>query len=87
MADHPVDRMLAEGLRVTLNSDDPAYFGGYINANYLAAAQGRGLTRDQLVTIAENSFKGAFLPHEDKERHLAAVRAYANRAGVPTLAA
>jgi adenosine deaminase len=87
MADHPVDRMLAEGLRVTLNSDDPAYFGGYINANYLAAAQGRGLTRDQLVTIAENSFKGAFLPHEDKERHLAAVRAYANSAGVPTLAA
>jgi adenosine deaminase len=43
MADHPVDRMLAEGLRVTLNSDDPAYFGGYINDNYLAAAQGRGL--------------------------------------------
>jgi adenosine deaminase len=87
MADHPVDRMLAEGLRVTLNSDDPAYFGGYINDNYLAAAQGRGLGPAQLIQIAENSFKGSFLPEADKERHLAAVRAYANACGVTTLAA
>jgi len=87
MADHPVDRMLAEGLRVTLNSDDPAYFGGYINDNYLAAAQGRGLGPDQLVQIAENSFKGSFLGEADKQRHLAAVRSYANACGVPTLAA
>jgi adenosine deaminase len=87
MADHPVDRMLAEGLRVTLNSDDPAYFGGYINDNYLAAATGRGLDAAQIVQIAENSFKGSFLPEADKQRHLAAVRAYANASGVPTLAA
>jgi adenosine deaminase len=83
MDEHPVDRMLAEGLRVTLNSDDPAYFGGYINANYLAAAQARGLGRDQLVAIAENSFKGAFLPQAEKERHLAAVRAYASASPSP----
>lgn len=87
MAEHPVDRMLAEGLRVTLNSDDPAYFGGYINDNYRAAAEARGLTRDQLVTIAENSFKGSFLPDEEKARHLEAVRAYASRPSIPISAA
>ena len=86
MADHPVDRMLAQGLRVTLNSDDPAYFGGYINANYLAAAEGRGLSRDQLVRIAENSFKGAFLPDEEIARHLEAVRAYASASPIPIYA-
>jgi len=78
MQEHPVDRMLAEGLRVTLNSDDPAYFGGYINDNFRAAAEGRGLTRDQLVELAENSFKGSFLPEAEIDAHLANVRAYAN---------
>ncbi len=77
MTEHPVDRMLAEGLRVTLNSDDPAYFGGYINDNFRAAAEGRGLTREQLVELAENSFKGSFLSEGEIEDHLAKVRAYA----------
>lgn len=77
MADHPVDRMLAEGLRVTLNSDDPAYFGGYINDNYVAAAEGRGLTREQVVEIARNSFEGSFLSPEEKTKHLAEIGAYA----------
>ncbi len=78
MKEHPVDRMLAEGLRVTLNSDDPAYFGGYINDNFRAAAEGRGLTREQLVELAENSFKGSFLSEAEIEAHLSRVRAYAN---------
>src|SRR3954467_884632 len=69
MAEHPVDRMLAAGLKVTLNSDDPAYFGGYINANYRAAAEGRGLTREQLATIARNSFEGSFLAPDEKAAH------------------
>jgi adenosine deaminase len=77
MKEHPVDRMLAEGLRVTLNSDDPAYFGGYINDNFRAAAEGRGLTREQLVELAENGFKGSFLSEAEIDAHLAAVRAYA----------
>jgi adenosine deaminase len=77
MAEHPVDRMLAEGLRVTLNSDDPAYFGGYINDNFRAAAEGRGLTREQIVTLARNSFLGSFLPKADIARHLASIDAYA----------
>jgi adenosine deaminase len=76
MADHPVDRMLAAGLKVTLNSDDPAYFGGYVNANYRAAAEGRGLTRDQLASIARNSFEGSFLGAEEKRTHLARLETY-----------
>jgi adenosine deaminase len=76
MADHPVDRMLAAGLKVTLNSDDPAYFGGYINANYRAAAEGRGLSRDQLAAIARNSFEGSFLGEAEKAAHLARLEEY-----------
>jgi len=83
MAEHPVDRMLEERLRVTLNSDDPAYFGGYINDNYRAAAEARGLTAAQLAQIARNSFAGSFLAEGEKQRHLAAVDSYATDAGVP----
>ncbi|HYD12331.1 MAG TPA: adenosine deaminase [Allosphingosinicella sp.] len=73
---HPIDRMLQLGLRATINSDDPAYFGGYINDNYRAAAAGRGLTRDDLATLARNSFLGSFLDEEAKARHLARLEAY-----------
>ena len=74
---HPVPEMLKQGLHVTLNSDDPAYFGGYVNRNYEAMAEHAGVTRDQLVQIARNSFEGSFLPDEDKARHIAEVEAYA----------
>jgi adenosine deaminase len=74
---HPVDRMLAAGLRVTLNSDDPAYFGGYVNDNFRAAAEARGLGRDELVALARNSFLGSFLPKDEVARHIARVEAYA----------
>jgi adenosine deaminase len=71
---HPIARMLRLGLRATVNSDDPAYFGGYINDNYRAVAG--LLSRDDLVTLARNSFLGSFLPDEDVARHLATVEAY-----------
>ncbi|WP_425228040.1 adenosine deaminase [Sphingomonas sp.] len=74
---HPIDRMLREGLRATINSDDPAYFGGYIAENYRAAAAARGLTRDDLVRLARNSFLGSFLPDADVAAHLARLDAYA----------
>jgi adenosine deaminase len=76
MADHPIDRMLAQGLRATINSDDPAYFGGYIAENYLAAAQARGLSRADLVTCARNSFLGSFLDDEAVAAHCARLDAY-----------
>ncbi len=77
LARHPLPAMLEAGLKVTLNSDDPAYFGGYVNRNYEAMAHETGVTRDQLVEIAVNSFAGSFLPEADKARHIAAVEAYA----------
>jgi adenine deaminase len=73
LVDHPIDRMLAEGLKATVNSDDPAYFGGYIADNYRAVAEARGLSRGDLVQLARNSFAGAFLPSEVVARHLAAI--------------
>lgn len=77
MADHPIDRMLRAGLRATINSDDPAYFGGYIADNYRAAASARGLDRDDLVLLARNSFLGSFLPDNAVAAHLARLDAYA----------
>jgi adenine deaminase len=67
MAAHPIDQMLDLGLRATINSDDPAYFGGYIGENFRAAAAGRKLGKAQLVALARNSFLGAFL--DDATRH------------------
>ncbi len=73
LAEHPIDRMLAEVLKPTINSDDPAYFGGYIADNYHALAKARGLTRDDLATLARNSFTGSFLPSDVVSRHLDAI--------------
>lgn len=74
MAQSPVARMLEQGLKATINSDDPAYFGGYVNDNYRAVAAALGLSAAQIVQLAENSFTGSFLPPDDVARHLAAVR-------------
>jgi adenosine deaminase len=70
MAGHPIDRMLREGLKATINSDDPAYFGGYINDNYRAATAGRRLSREDLAQLARNSFLGSFLSPEEKAAQL-----------------
>ena len=60
MADHPLPRMLEAGLLVTLNSDDPAYFGGYLGANYEAVQAQFALTDDQLAALAADSLRAAF---------------------------
>jgi adenosine deaminase len=60
MHDHTLRTMLERGLKVTINSDDPAYFGGYVNENYAAAAEALGLTTDELQQIAQNSFEASF---------------------------
>jgi adenosine deaminase len=73
MADHNLGRLLDAGLCVTINSDDPAYFGGYVNENYRAAADGLGLTEAQIVQLVRNSFLASFLDDESVERHLAEV--------------
>jgi adenosine deaminase len=74
--DHPIDAMLAQGLRATINSDDPAYFGGYVADNYRAVAAARGLDRQALATLARNSFTGSFLPPDAVAVHLARLDAF-----------
>ena len=73
MADSPVRRMLDAGITVTLNSDDPAYFGGYINENFEATAAALDLTSAEIVTLAANSFQGSFLPSKEIATYLDAV--------------
>ncbi|WP_454796721.1 adenosine deaminase [Novosphingobium lindaniclasticum] len=76
LADHPIDAMLAHGLKATINSDDPAYFGGYVADNYRAVAAARGLGKEALATLARNSFTGSFLPESAVAVHLGALDAY-----------
>ncbi len=77
---HPLPRMLAQGLRATINSDDPAYFGGYINDNYAAMAKAGSLDRGAFARLARNSFLGSFLVDTEVSAHLAALDAYLSRA-------
>ncbi|PTQ11531.1 adenosine deaminase [Sphingomonas oleivorans] len=73
---HPIERMLRLGLRATINSDDPAYFGGYVNDNYRAIAGNGTLSAQDFVTLARHSFLGSFLPDGEVSAHLAAIDAY-----------
>ena len=59
--DHNIKRLLERGLCVTVNSDDPAYFGGYLLENFVAIERGLGLTQAELTTLARNSFEASFL--------------------------
>ncbi|HEX2811381.1 MAG TPA: adenosine deaminase [Sphingopyxis sp.] len=77
LAAHPLKTMLDAGLAATVNSDDPSYFGGYVNANYQAVAEALDLSKADLVTLARNSFTGSFLSDTEKAKHLAAIDAYA----------
>jgi len=74
---HSLKQMLRAGLRCTINSDDPAYFGGYVAENYRAIAEAQELTRDDLLQLARNSFTAAFLPADRIDGYLAEVAAYA----------
>ena len=65
--EHNLKRLLDRGLCVTVNSDDPAYFGGYIGANFMAVQRGLGLTEGDIRTLAANSIEGSFLPAREKD--------------------
>jgi len=66
LEDHPLKKMMDLGLEVTINSDDPAYFGGYINENYLALANALSLSKEDICRIAKNSFNASFLTDAEK---------------------
>jgi len=78
LEDHPLRIMMERGLLVTVNSDDPAYFGGYINENYLAITKALNLTVNDIYTLAMNSFEASFLEEGIKDKMLARVREYKN---------
>lgn len=78
MEHHNLKRLLDAGVHVTVNSDDPAYFGGYVLENYLAVQRALALTRAQLATLAQNSIAGSFLDGAAKRRWTAAIDAYTN---------
>jgi adenosine deaminase len=73
---HPIRHMLERGLMVTINSDDPAYFGGYIGDNYAATAEALGMSQDEMRRIARNSFNASFLTDAEVQPHLDALAAY-----------
>jgi len=77
MENHNLQRLLDQGLCVTVNSDDPAYFGGYVLENYLAVQRALGLSTADLTLLARNSFEASFLPPAEKTRWLTAVDTYA----------
>jgi adenosine deaminase len=73
---HPLAQMLQRGLCVTVNSDDPAYFGGYVGENFAAVRSALGLSNDDLIELARNSFEASFLDDATKARYLAEIDAY-----------
>jgi adenosine deaminase len=71
-----VKAMLEQGMRVTVNSDDPAYFPGYMNENLIAAQAAVDLTRDEVIQLSRNAFTITWLPEQDKNRYLNALDDY-----------
>jgi adenine deaminase len=82
LAHHPLRRMMDKGLMVTVNSDDPAYFGGYVNQNYLAVADALALGRAEVAAIVRNGFRASMMAAPAKDKALAEVdRLLAETAG------
>jgi len=73
LAHHPLRRMMDKGLIVTVNSDDPAYFGGYVNDNYRAVGDALRLTREEIAAIVRNGFNASLITAEAKAKALAEI--------------
>ena len=82
---HNLKQLLHRGPMVTVNSDDPAYFGGYVGDTFQAAAAALPLSRAELVTLARNSFQASFLPQEQKRAHLDALRRFVDQPSLKTI--
>ncbi|MDG9669805.1 adenosine deaminase [Hahella sp. CR1] len=76
MSEHNILRLLEKGLKVTVNSDDPAYFGGYMNENFIAMQEALPMSKEQAAQLARNSFEASFLTPEEKARLLARLDQY-----------
>jgi adenine deaminase len=73
---HPLKRMLEKGLLATINSDDPAYFDGYINENYIEIAKALNLSKEEITQLAKNSFKASFISEKMKKQMIGKVEKY-----------
>ena len=76
LTNHPIKKMMDKELLVTVNSDDPAYFGGYMNANYEAIATALQLSKDDIVKLVKNSFRASWLTDTEKAIHFAIIESY-----------
>ncbi|WP_459660169.1 hypothetical protein ACL9Z5_002680 [Acinetobacter calcoaceticus] len=74
MKDHNIRRLLQKDVHVTVNSDDPSYFGGYMNDNFFAIQQALDLTNDELKKLAINSFEASFISDEEKQKWIAEIK-------------
>ena len=75
MREHNIRRLLQKGVKVTVNSDDPSYFGGYMNDNFVAITQALDLSRDELKQLAINSFEASFIDDVEKQSWIAKIQA------------
>ncbi len=76
LKEHPLKKMMDLGLKVTINSDDPAYFGGQVNQNYIEIQKALGLSREDLVILAKNSFQYSLLSEDMKMKNIKLVDDY-----------
>ncbi len=76
LKDHPLLQLMEAGVMVTINSDDPAYFDGYMNENYIQIATALNFSKKQIAQLAKNSFKASFLPDKKKEKLISQVENY-----------
>lgn len=81
MSQYPLLEMMEKGMLVTINSDDPAYFGGYMNANFNAVDQALKLSKKQLAQLAKNGFEASWLSDVEKEKHYAEIDQYVELVG------
>jgi adenine deaminase len=79
LRDHPMKRLIDAGLCAMVNSDDPAYFGGYMNANFVQTVEALGLSADDVETLANNSFEASFMDEARRQDCLALVATAARR--------
>jgi adenosine deaminase len=74
---HPIKKMLDLGIKATINSDDPAYFGGYLNENFIAIGEALQLSKSEILTLVKNSFSASFMDENFKKYWIAKVNSFA----------
>ena len=80
LRDHPLPEMLAAGLRATVNSDDPAYFGGYMNDNFIALAAAHPLSRAEIARFSQNAIVASFASSARKQQLAASLEEFLQQA-------